>query len=295
MDQHFVFVGNRPAVYEAAINAGLDIVATFCVEGSYLHSYLLQSGGDHIVLHDKTQFLEALGRLDFDILISNGCPYVLPVSRLGQDKKFINIHPSLLPDLRGKHPVNGAVLFNRDAGATCHLMDDGIDTGLVIAQKCIPLTDDLDLGLLYRLSFMAEKDVFMLALANDFQPLSGQPQSANGKDSIYYSRSENDLMISWQMDTHTVLRQIRAFGIRPLGARFDLNGSCVRVMDAEVICNSYANEVWAGEKPGKVLLAYDDAIIIKHQVSLIKLRLFEDDVHLIVAGDIVFDDQGINR
>ena len=44
-------------------------------------------------------------------------------------KKYVNIHPSFLPDLRGIDPVLGSILFKRDAGATCHIMSEKIDAG----------------------------------------------------------------------------------------------------------------------------------------------------------------------
>jgi methionyl-tRNA formyltransferase len=99
---------------------------------------------------------------------------------------FINIHPSLLPDLKGKHPINGAILFDRKHGVTCHHMDDGIDTGSVIANIEIPITDDLDLGLLYQLSFIAEGEVFEKAHSLKFE--ANELRCTTVTDPIYYTR-----------------------------------------------------------------------------------------------------------
>ena len=95
----------------------------------------------------KQDFCLELEDTEFDVLVSAGCPYILPITRLqgASHKIFINLHGSLLPDLRGENPVQGAILKNRRHGASCHLMDDGIDTGAVIAQRAIDITDDLSL------------------------------------------------------------------------------------------------------------------------------------------------------
>ena len=41
---------------------------------------------------------------DYDILVSNGCPYILPLNEL-KKAKYVNVHPSLLPNLKGIDPV----------------------------------------------------------------------------------------------------------------------------------------------------------------------------------------------
>src|SRR6185295_17658889 len=89
-------------------------------------------------------------------------------------------------------PVPGALLFGRDAGATCHMMDDGIDTGPIISQVRIPYSEELYAGLLYQLSFKAEQEVFRLALARNFRPARAQSAA---KDIVYYTRKKEDLRI----------------------------------------------------------------------------------------------------
>jgi len=54
--------------------------------------------------------------------------------------RVINVHPSLLPDFPGVHPIEDAL----DAGVgvtgvTVHYVDEGIDTGPVIVQEEVPV------------------------------------------------------------------------------------------------------------------------------------------------------------
>ena len=54
----------------------------------------------------------------------------------------LNIHPSLLPALRGPEPVFHAFRQGLDVtGVTVHLMDDGWDSGPVLAQEAVPVPD----------------------------------------------------------------------------------------------------------------------------------------------------------
>ncbi|HEV2128282.1 MAG TPA: formyltransferase family protein [Thermomicrobiales bacterium] len=55
----------------------------------------------------------------------------------------LNIHPSLLPALRGPEPVFHAYRLGLEAtGVTVHLMDDGWDSGPIVAQTRVAIPDD---------------------------------------------------------------------------------------------------------------------------------------------------------
>ena len=52
----------------------------------------------------------------------------------------MNVHPSLLPDHPGMHAVEEALASGRDlTGVTIHLVDEGIDSGPVLAQEQVPI------------------------------------------------------------------------------------------------------------------------------------------------------------
>lgn len=52
----------------------------------------------------------------------------------------LNLHPSLLPAYRGPAPLFWALRDGRDAsGVTVHLLDDGLDTGPIVAQAQVTL------------------------------------------------------------------------------------------------------------------------------------------------------------
>jgi methionyl-tRNA formyltransferase len=56
--------------------------------------------------------------------------------------KFINIHAGITPKYRGVHGAYWALLSDdpEKCGVTVHLVDPGIDTGSIIAQKTITVT-----------------------------------------------------------------------------------------------------------------------------------------------------------
>jgi phosphoribosylglycinamide formyltransferase 1 len=57
--------------------------------------------------------------------------------------RLVNIHPSLLPAFPGLHAQQQALEHGvKVAGVTVHFVDEGVDTGPIIAQASVPVRDD---------------------------------------------------------------------------------------------------------------------------------------------------------
>jgi phosphoribosylglycinamide formyltransferase 1 len=74
-------------------------------------------------------FLRAFGPTD----ATRGCPRVL------------NVHPGLLPSFPGLHAQRQALAYGaRFAGCTVHFVDEGTDSGPIVAQAVVPILPDDD-------------------------------------------------------------------------------------------------------------------------------------------------------
>jgi methionyl-tRNA formyltransferase len=61
-----------------------------------------------------------------------------------------NLHASLLPDYRGAAPINYAIMNGeKKTGVTTFFLDKNVDTGKIIAQKEVPITDNDTAGSLH--------------------------------------------------------------------------------------------------------------------------------------------------
>jgi phosphoribosylglycinamide formyltransferase-1 len=59
--------------------------------------------------------------------------------------KIVNIHPALLPSFTGLHAQRQAVAYGvKVAGCTVHFVDENLDCGPIILQKCVPVLKDDD-------------------------------------------------------------------------------------------------------------------------------------------------------
>jgi len=55
-------------------------------------------------------------------------------------ERIVNVHPSLLPAFPGAHAIRDAIAAGADpTGVTVHYVDEGLDSGPVLAQEPVPL------------------------------------------------------------------------------------------------------------------------------------------------------------
>jgi len=275
-----LFIGNRRNVWaEIRLQKALELVLSVAPAGSYLAKDPGFSEVSNRVIADRNELLKIIEETEFDLLISNGCPYVLPVSKLKRTGQlFINVHPSLLPELRGKHAGNGVFLLGKEvAGATMHYMDDGVDTGNIIAQRQIDITPDLDLGLLYECLFQLEGDVFRKGMrlleVHDYQ-YDGFKQSGTGST---YSRAESDMIANVGASSReALLKRIRSFGIGSQGLRCDFEDRSLLVFDAETLEHTYVTALFEKCKPGTIAFEYDGKLIVRCADGLIKIKSYRE-------------------
>ncbi len=81
-----------------------------------------------------------------DLVVSAGFMKLLGPVFLGWfGGRCINSHPALLPSFPGMHGVRDALAYGvKVTGCTVFLVDDGLDSGPVIAQQAVPVQDDDD-------------------------------------------------------------------------------------------------------------------------------------------------------
>ena len=72
--------------------------------------------------------------------------------------RCVNTHPALLPAFPGMHAPRDALAYGvKITGATLFLVDEGIDTGPIVAQRAVPVMDDDDVERLHERIKVAER------------------------------------------------------------------------------------------------------------------------------------------
>ena len=80
--------------------------------------------------------------------------------------RVLNTHPALLPAFPGAHPVRDALAAGvRTTGATVHLVDSGVDTGPVLAQREVPVRPGDDEASLHERIKAVERELLVETVA----------------------------------------------------------------------------------------------------------------------------------
>ncbi|WP_427920445.1 phosphoribosylglycinamide formyltransferase [Streptomyces sp. cg40] len=81
-----------------------------------------------------------------DLIVSAGFMKIVGKEFLARfGGRVVNTHPALLPSFPGAHGVRDALAYGaRVTGCTVHFVDDGVDTGPIIAQGVVEIRDEDD-------------------------------------------------------------------------------------------------------------------------------------------------------
>ncbi|MGY5116516.1 phosphoribosylglycinamide formyltransferase [Streptomyces sp. 900105755] len=81
-----------------------------------------------------------------DLVVSAGFMKIVGKEFLARfGGRTVNTHPALLPSFPGAHGVRDALAYGaRVTGCTVHFVDDGVDTGPIIAQGVVEVRDEDD-------------------------------------------------------------------------------------------------------------------------------------------------------
>jgi phosphoribosylglycinamide formyltransferase-1 len=89
---------------------------------------------------------EHLRRVDADLIVLSGLMRLLPADLVEEfSPRIINTHPAFLPEFPGAHGVRDALAAGvAETGASVIIVDNGVDSGPILAQERIPVLDGDD-------------------------------------------------------------------------------------------------------------------------------------------------------
>jgi methionyl-tRNA formyltransferase len=181
------------------------------------------------------EFLARLRALAPDVGVVVAYGHILPPELLGLPRHgMINVHPSLLPELRGAAPIEWAILNGlSQTGVTIMQMEAGLDSGPILLQIPHDIDPDITGGeLSEHLSEMgAQALVEALALLEAKQLTRRAQDHARATYAAKVTRETR--RIHWSDPAERVARVIRAFDPAP-GAWTELDRREVKLFGARV-------------------------------------------------------------
>lgn len=193
--------------------------------------------------------VERLGAWGPEVIVVVAFGQILPPSVLKLPPHgCLNVHASLLPRWRGAAPVPAAILAGDDTtGVTVMRMDEGLDTGPILAQLEEPIrADDTAGSLLGRLGVLGAELLLQVLPLYEKGHLVPRPQPAEGVTVAPQLRKQ-DGQLDWTRQAVELDRQVRAMNPWP-GAFTTWRGQRLNVLRALPLPD------WQGtECPGTVL------------------------------------------
>jgi methionyl-tRNA formyltransferase len=200
---------------------------------------------DVLVTSHMSRLPALLRGLEPDVIFSAGFPWKFPpalleVPRLG----CINAHPALLPKYRGPEPVFWQLMNGEpQIGMTIHRMDAQFDTGPILVQRAMDISEDDDIDSVYAQLLTLGGPLLPEALAAVAAGVPGTPQPAEGSYAPLMTEAERNL--DWNRSAVPLRNQVRAWGSQGALARID--GKVYLVRRARVVPTS------SPVQPGTVL------------------------------------------
>jgi phosphoribosylglycinamide formyltransferase-1 len=131
------------AILDSTLNSSVVAVgsdvesapALLRAEEASVRTFVLPVGDDREVWNKR--IVDKLTDHDPDVIVCAGFMRVLgPHVVRSFPGKIINSHPALLPSFPGAHAVRDALSFGvKVTGCTIHVVDEGVDTGPILAQQ----------------------------------------------------------------------------------------------------------------------------------------------------------------
>lgn len=168
---------------------------------------------------------------------------VLTAPRLG----CVNIHASLLPRWRGAAPIQRAIeAGDAETGITLMQMDEGLDTGAMLAKVATPISGDDTAQTLH--DRLAQMGAELLISALPGIATGSITAQAQDESRATYARklSKEEARIDWRCPAIELDRRIRAFNPWPV-AYTDHDGQTLRIWRAQ------PRSIAADASPGTVV------------------------------------------
>ena len=235
-----------------------------------------------------SSFYETVKKLDPEIIFSFYYRYIIPenilkIPRYGS----INLHGSLLPKYRGRCPVNW-VLVNGEkvTGVTLHYMEKSPDTGDIISQKEVPISDDDDAFTLFNKITEAAHILFRETWPLIKSGKSGRIPQDTTKATYFSGRKPEDGLISWKKNSADIHNLIRAVTHPYPGAFTFCNGKKLFIWKSVLMSNT----VDCNKLPGTVLkVDKTNGMVVRTGTNCIGIKSLQFQVEEETSGEKLYN------
>lgn len=192
------------------------------------------------------EFLEEIKALAPDVIVVAAYGKILPKSVLVFPRfGCVNVHASLLPKWRGASPIQYAIWKgDTESGVTIMLMDEGVDTGGILAQQSVKISPAETAESLSQKLSVTGAGLLRQTLPDYFMGGLNINDQNEGEATFTRLLDKADGELDFNQPAETLERQVRAFNPWPI-CYFRWNDNHLRIFKVEV---SQTSSLAAGQR-----------------------------------------------
>ena len=217
----------------------------------------------------EQSFMDTVRALNPDVIVVSAFGQIIPKALLELPRYgCVNIHASLLPKYRGAAPIQWAVMDGEPvSGVTIMQMDEGLDTGDMLAKTEVPLEPDETGGSLFDKLSRAGAELLIRTLpALEQGTLTPEKQPLESPTAYARMIRKEDGRIDWNLEAEAIERRIR--GLNPWPSAYTkLQGKTLKLWRARV----EENQEKEGE-PGQIIRVEKEDFYVKTGEGILKIE-----------------------
>jgi len=272
-----VFMGSPefavPSLH-ALHTAGHEIIAVYTQpprpagRGQKLQPTAVHEAADDLglaVFHPEKLRGEALDTvlaLNADVFCVVAYGLLLPKA-LVDNRLCLNVHPSALPRWRGAAPLQWTLLSGDTTTDVCVMqLDEGMDTGPVVARKTMSVPQDMNLAELHDVTALKGANM-LVNVVNNLPDISAVPQEGEATHAVKITREMR--RIDWTKPVGEIHNLVR--GIYPM-AQAALGDEVFKILRTEV------SQLWIHKRmgePGEVMGMDSTGVAIACGTGVLKI------------------------
>ncbi len=246
---------------EAILAAGYDVAAVVTTpdrpagRGKQMHSSEVKEcalrHGLPLLQPEKLRdeaFVEQLRSYDADLFVVVAFRMLPEVIWSMPPKGTINLHASLLPQYRGAAPINHAIINGeKETGLTTFLLDKEIDTGAMLMQRKVAISETMDAGELHDMLMYLGNDVIVKTIKMIEE---GKAQAESQEDVIEKQKMvlksapkifKEDCYIDWKKPGSDIYNFVRGLAPYP-AAHAKIKNSDGEILDLKIFKTELASK-----------------------------------------------------
>lgn len=255
---------NSLDVVQVVVPSGFDTKKMFEICKKY--KVPVEENGDEI---DRLR--ELIRNKKTDIIAVASFPKLFPKDLVDMPSLgTVNVHTAELPKYRGYHPLNWAIIRDeKTVGVTVHYMDEGMDTGDILAQESIEISNSDDINSIKdKLTTIGAQ--LLVKILKRMEKAGHRLEGIKQKESeVLFApkRKEGDGRIKWSQNSRDVFNLVRALK-SPYPNAFGKNEKGDKIEFEKSFLSKKYGEVLGKVKDYYIISVGDGVVLLKTKSKL---------------------------